>query len=269
MNTNRTTALTDILQQVPGITAVIGGGGKSTLLAVGGRGLAERGRRTILATSTHMYPVRGLPVLERPAFAPRTAPVGTADGTADADAEAAETASGPQAERPAEAAPAGDLLVQVGRVEAASGKLTAPAVAWETLAAATDHVLVEADGSRGLPFKAHNEYEPVIPEGCARVIYVVGASGFGLPVYDVVHRPQLFRRITDAAPYEPVTPELAARAICAEGLVGMPDDLIVVNQAETEEAARQAVAFARALSPVLICPVYAGSLRAGQLVRIA
>lgn len=55
-------SLIDILEAVPGVTAVIGGGGKSTLLATGGRGLAERGRRTLLATSTHMRPVAGVPL---------------------------------------------------------------------------------------------------------------------------------------------------------------------------------------------------------------
>lgn len=244
MNSHRTHALTDLLQQVRGITAVIGGGGKSTLLACGGRGLAARGARAILATSTHMLPVPDVPLVERGARPSAGCGAGAPTGS-----EA--------------------TLYQVGELESATGKLTAPTAAWNELAEAADHVLVEADGSRGLPFKAHNEYEPVIPEGCARVIYVVGASGFGRPVYDVVHRPQVFRRLTACAPYEPATPELVARGIAAEGLVGMPDDMIVVNQVEDEAALAAACALTAALADVVTCPVYAGSLRAGQLIRLA
>ena len=224
--------LADILATVPGITAVIGGGGKSTLLATGGRGLVERGRRVVLATSTHMFPASCITLVDH----------------IDAHTES---------------------LVQVGTLDQTTGKLTAPKASWSELAAAADHMLVEADGSRGLPFKAHNEYEPVIPEGCARVIYVVGASGFGRPVYDAVHRPQEFRRMTGVAAYEPATPQLVAQGICIEGLVGMPDDLVVVNQAESPESLEAARTFARALLPVIDCPVYAGSLRSGALCRLA
>lgn len=225
--------LVDILERAGGITAVIGGGGKSTLLARGGRALAARERRTIIATSTHMLPVAGIP-------------------------QAGALAEAPDAP-----------LVQLGRLEEGSGKLVAPADPWDRIARAADHVLVEADGSRGLPFKAHNDREPQIPADCARVIYVVGALGFGLPVYDTVHRPQLFRDLTGAPTSAPATPELVASGIVAEGLVGMPGDLIVVNQVESARTLDDAERLARALAPVLDVPVYAGSLRAGELVRLA
>lgn len=231
------TTLVDILEPVRGITAVIGGGGKSTLLARGGRALSQRGHRVALATSTHMLPVDGL-----------------------AYAETLEELA-PEARR----AP----LIQLGRLEASTGKLTAPAEPWDSIAAAADYVLVEADGSRGLPFKAHSEREPQIPSGCARVIYIAGATGFGLPIYDVVHRPQLFRDLLGVAIDELASPELIAAGIVAEGLVGMPDDLVIVNQAERPGAQRDARALAAALTPLIDCPVFAGSLRDGELVRLA
>jgi len=40
-------------------------------------------------------------------------------------------------------------------------------------------VLVEADGSRGLPMKAPREHEPVIPADASSVIAVLGAAAFG------------------------------------------------------------------------------------------
>ena len=75
--------------------------------------------------------------------------------------------------------------------------------------------------------------------------------------------------MTGVAAYEPATPQLVAAGICIEGLVGMPDDLVVVNQAESPESLEAARAFARALIPVIDCPVYAGSLRSGALCRLA
>ena len=68
---------------------------------------------------------------------------------------------------------------------------------------------------------------------------------------------------------EPASPELIAAGIVAEGLVGMPDDLVIVNQAERPDAQRDARALAAALTPLIDCPVFAGSLRDGELVRLA
>ncbi|MFR0769188.1 MAG: selenium cofactor biosynthesis protein YqeC [Dysosmobacter sp.] len=55
-----------------------------------------------------------------------------------------------------------------------NGKLTAPSLSVETLATLADYVLVEADGSRQLPLKAHDAHEPVIPAVSRQVICVVG-----------------------------------------------------------------------------------------------
>jgi probable selenium-dependent hydroxylase accessory protein YqeC len=62
--------------------------------------------------------------------------------------------------------------------------------------AVSDYVLVEADGSKGLPLKAHGSHEPVVPEDTDHLIWVVGASGFGRPAGEVLHRPEHF--ITEA-----------------------------------------------------------------------
>lgn len=230
-------SLIDILAQVTGITAVIGGGGKSTLLKAGGTGLAQRGYRVVLATSTHMFPDRKIALVRQ-------------------DEEGAPR----HLKLPS--------LVQVGCLEERTGKLTAPKTPWAELAGASDFVLVEADGSRGLPFKAHNEHEPQIPAGCARVIYMVGASGFGMPVYDVVHRPQIFRTVTGCAQDEPATPHAVAAGILSEGLVGMPDDLVIVNQADKPGRMDAARELARELQTVLDCPVLAGSVREDRLYRL-
>ena len=183
------------LHIIKGITAVIGSGGKTTLLRI----LAEELSGTvILTTSTHILPFAGIPLLV----------------TDDID----------QVRR----ALALHRVICMG-TPAAEGKLTAPALPFSVLADAADHVIVEADGSKRLPLKAHALHEPVIPENTRKTVCVVGASGFGKPVEQTVHRPELFCARTGAHMSGIVTPELAAQGIIAEHLA----DIVVLNQVET------------------------------------
>lgn len=118
------------LHIIKGVTAVIGSGGKTTLLRI----LAEELSGTvILTTSTHILPFAGIPLLV----------------TDDIE----------QVRR----ALALHRVICMG-TPAAEGKLTAPALPFSVLADAADYVIVEADGSKRLPLKAHASHEPVIPE---------------------------------------------------------------------------------------------------------
>lgn len=183
------------LHIVKGITAVIGSGGKTTLLRI----LAEELSGTvILTTSTHILPFAGIPMLV----------------TDDIE----------QVRR----ALALHRVICMG-TPAAEGKLTAPTLPFSVLADAADYVIVEADGSKRLPLKAHASHEPVIPKNTRSTVCVVGASGFGKPVEQTVHRPELFCARTGAHMSGIVTPELAAQGIIAEHLA----DIVVLNQAET------------------------------------
>ena len=163
--------LAEKLHIEPGITAVIGSGGKTTLLAR----LAEELQGTVvLATSTRILPFPGISTASCPPLPGRVSCVGEpVDG----------------------------------------GKLAAPTCGFEILSAAADHVVVEADGSRGLPLKAHAPWEPVIPEGSAQTILVVGASGFGRPVGSAVHRPEIFCALAGCSADDAATPELVARVV--------------------------------------------------------
>ena len=58
--------LTDLLDIRPGVTAVIGGGGKTTLLRVLGAELAAAGQRVLLCTSTKFFPFPDLEDLSDP-----------------------------------------------------------------------------------------------------------------------------------------------------------------------------------------------------------
>ena len=205
--------LAEKLHIEPGITAVIGSGGKTTLLAR----LAEELQGTVvLATSTRILPFPGISTASCPPLPGRVSCVGEpVDG----------------------------------------GKLAAPTCGFEILSAAADHVVVEADGSRGLPLKAHAPHEPVIPANAQRVVLVVGADGFGKPIRDVCHRSERYAALCGVSENALVTPELEAALILAEGL----GDRVYINKVETAEDYDRAAALANRLT----CPVTAGSLHKG------
>ena len=140
------------------------------------------------------------------------------------------------------------------------GKLTAPAFdGWQQ---AADFVLVEADGSKRLPAKAHETWEPVLPPERTRTICVLGATAFGQPIRQAAHRPAIYARLAGAPWSAVITPEMAARVICAEGLC----DIIYVNQVDDPEVSPPwAEAFVRASS----VPVVAGSLQARRWRRLS
>lgn len=220
--------LTELLEIRPGITAVIGGGGKSTLLRTLGEELARRGHRVLLCTTTRIFPFSGIKNLVSP--------------TAASLREALEVHS----------------LVCAGAPVPESGKLTAPELPMARLMELAEYILVEADGSAGRPMKAHASHEPVIPPETGQTILVAGASGFGRPIAEAAHRPSLYAMLAGLPETAIVTPAAAAAVLRAEAL----HDRVYVNQAETGRALSQAAA----LADMLDCPLAAGSLQRGEYV---
>ncbi len=214
--------LAGLLDIHPGVTAVTGGGGKTTLLRVLGTELAAGGARVLLCATTKLFPFQGLPNLVSP--------------TEEALAEAL----------------ASRRLVCAGAPVPGTGKLTAPAIPMARLMELADYVLAEAAGSAGRPLKAHAPHEPVIPPEANQVLCIVGASGFGRPILEAAHRPALYARLAGVPESAPAGPETEAAVLLAEGL----HHRVFVNQAETAEARRQAAALAARVS----CPAAAGSL---------
>lgn len=213
--------LASALKIEPGITAIIGSGGKSTLLRALGLELMRAGGRVLICTTTRMFPVAGVPwdgSSRRLGAAPwKPGALHTPGCTCEVCAGLARGS-----------------ICQAGVLDPETGKLSAPAESLDQLAQRFDYVLAEADGSKRLPLKAHASWEPVAPVDTANVVWVVGASGLGKPVAEVVHRPELFCERCGCKPTDTATPERVAQALNAEmHALDLNNARIVLNQVDT------------------------------------
>ena len=206
-----------------GVSSVIGSCGKTTMLHVLAAELSKKGT-VILTTSTHIRPSSIFPCLESP--------------TEEDVRKALETTP----------------AICIGSLTE-KGKFGPCALSFEKLETLADYVLVEADGSKRLPLKAHASHEPVIPANSRKTVCVIGASGLGRPIREVVHRPELFCSLSGASPEDIATPERVALVLNREALA----DQYYVNQCDLPEAAVYADRLASLLQSETIC----GSLRQG------
>ena len=217
--------LRELLGVGRGVTAVMGSGGKTSLLYQ----LAEELRpcgTVLLATTTHIM---------RPDWCPFAATA--------AELRAGFTHS---------------PVVCAGSYTP-EGKLTAPDFpGWQY---AADFVLVEADGSKRLPAKAHAAWEPVLPPERNRTVCVFGASALGQPIQDAAHRPELYAPLAETSTDANITPEIAARVLAKEG--GF--DVLFINQADVLE---DPTATLQPFADTLSCPVIYGALAEGCWTRL-
>ena len=217
--------LWELLRICPGLTAVIGSGGKTSLLRVLARELSARGT-VLLTTTTHIM---------RPNWCPFAA-----------------TASELQA------AFARSPIVCAGSFTP-DGKLTAPDFpGWQH---AADFVLVEADGSKRLPAKAHAAWEPVLPPERSRTVCVFGASAVGQSIQTAAHRPELYASLAEVSPEAVITPAIAARVLAKEG--GF--DVLFINQADVLEDPTAAL---QPFADTLSCPAIYGALAEGYWAKL-
>ena len=79
-----------------------------------------------------------------------------------------------------------------------------------------DHVIVEADGSRRRPFKAPAEYEPIVPSTTTTVISVIGADALGRVIADQCHRPLRVAALVGCRADVRLEPWMAATVILHE-----------------------------------------------------
>lgn len=193
--------LAEALGVAPGdIVALVGGGGKTTLMYRLAEELAAAGHRVLVTTTTKIYP-------------PLPDQVDWAIADEDDDGRLAHAAG---------------FLRRHAIVAALSGpgpegKMNGVSPAWVERAAAeagADYLLVEADGAAGRPIKAPAPHEPVIPSCATVVVAVIGLDALGAPLdTEHVHRPERVAALTGLVPGEPLTAEaIALLATHPEGL---------------------------------------------------
>lgn len=142
-----------------------------------------------------------------------------------------------------------------------NGKLSPFPMPFSTLEQMADYVLVEADGSKRLPGKAHGRNEPQIPKESQRTILVFGASALHKPISDVIHRVEIFQSFF-TPPLNPdtlLTKELLLQAFRKENL----GDCLFVNQLDclTKKEAEELLLFLQKSLGKMVC---GGSLKEGS-----
>ena len=124
-----------------------------------------------------------------------------------------------------------------------NGKLSPFPLPFSTLEQMADYVLVEADGSKRLPGKAHGQNEPQIPKESQRTVLVFGASALHKPISEVIHRVEIFQNFftPSLTPDTLLTKELLLQAFRKEKL----GDCLFVNQLDclTKKEAEELLLF--------------------------
>ena len=79
-----------------------------------------------------------------------------------------------------------------------------------------DHVVVEADGSRRMPFKAPLDYEPVVPSQTTTLVACVGAAALGVAIAEQCQRPERVAAIAGCSPVDLLTPQRLAAVLTSD-----------------------------------------------------
>ena len=231
------------------LVAIVGGGGKSSLMFALAGLLPGRG---VMTTTTRIFS-------EQMSSAAEVCTLADADWRAQLD----RFESG---------------LLVVGRVEGERAVGVEPGLPAEMLAhPRVDWVVVEADGSRMLPVKAPADHEPVVPEQTSLLVCVVGIDALADSIDRVAHRPERVADITGLAPSEHLTPEALGRLVSSPrgGLKGAPAGArfaVLINKVESraqrEAAHRIADSVLReARVERVVIGALRGDLRAGWEAR--
>jgi molybdenum cofactor cytidylyltransferase len=247
------------------LVAIVGGGGKSSLLFALGAAL---GPGTALTTTTRIFAAQ---MQQAPAVCFLDAP--------ESGWTPPETAVGTLADLERFLAEYGRCLV-VGEVEPTGGAQKAlgvpPALPGQLLdRPGVQNVLVEADGSRMRPAKAPAAHEPVIPPGTTRLVPVLGIDALNGPIAETSHRPRRVAALTGLSPAAALTPAAAGALLVHPqgGLKDLPPGaqaIPLINKVETAAdlaAARRVAAHALRQAPPAAPQVVIGAVRTEEPVR--
>ena len=159
------------------VIAVVGGGGKTSLIFRLTEELTEQGKTVIVSTTTHMAYEPHRP------FAP--------DGVSETVRENLEKYG---------------YTVAAHREE--NGKISSLSEnKLMELKQFCNVMLIEADGAKHMPIKVHEEWEPVIPEFADVVISVVGLDCLGKPIRETAHRMERTAEFLRKSMEAPITQE--------------------------------------------------------------
>lgn len=174
------------------VIVLVGGGGKTTTMYRLARELADSGARVVVTTTTRIN-------------VPRPEEAGCTLVARDLEVLRSLVRDSLKLHQ----------IVGVGYYIVDEGKLKGIPPEWVAeLASLADHVLVEADGSAGRPFKAPADHEPVIPDSTDLLIAVVGVEAVGARLTrEDVHRPERIEALTGLRPGEVITPAVVARVL--------------------------------------------------------
>lgn len=198
----------------PGVIAVAGSGGKTTLLQALAAELAAHGQMAVLSPTTHIYPPPAR--LCGPAWL-------WGDGAPSLDEINARLQPG--------------KVIAVAQKSTSQGKLKG--LSPEQVAVLTESgawILVEADGAARKPLKAWAPHEPAWPGKEMQRLVLLGAKALGKPLTpQLVHRPEEFARAAGMSLGDRITPQALARVLLGPaGPFGEPppamDWCLVINQ---------------------------------------
>ena len=225
----------------PGFTALVGGGGKTSLM----HRLAEErvlaGRPAVITTTTAiMYPEAYDLIQDEYAFEKEFDP---------------------------------GKVICIGRAEG-KDKVRFPGDALMDLALKkAGRVFVEADGAKRMPAKVPAPYEPVIPAGTDSVIAVSGLDALGFPIKEKCFRTEYVCRLLGVSEEEILTPEMLALMITgSEGLrKDVPPDAVfsvLLNKADNSLRLGYAESTAGVIRRLLPgCRVVAASLNEDDCIK--
>lgn len=194
--------ITRLLKIKKGITSIIGGGGKTTLINVLAQELSEYGTVAI-TTTTH--------IMQSDIFCNII--------TLNDEQNIARIKQAINEHK----------CVCIGSV-CSGEKLSPPHISIDELSEVFDYVLVEADGSKGLPLKAHLDNEPVIPKSSTQTILVVGIDSFNQKLSEVTHRADKACEIIGIKSDDIVTTDVVAMLINTENI----HDIVVINKCDSD-----------------------------------
>lgn len=155
------------------ITAVVGAGGKTTLIHTLAEAYRAEGKKVFVTTTTHMFQE------------PDTLLTGDAQVIIQQLEETGYAMAG----------------IHCGE------KISAlPQEIYAAVCAYADEVLVEADGSKHYPIKFPNETEPVIPENAEKMIVACGLHALGRPAKDAAFRLEQVKQCLNISEDTVITP---------------------------------------------------------------